>query len=204
LTFSASSLDISRPALIVGAAGRGSSIVRAAFAPCFVTVDAIVVANAVGSFSAVRKSVFACLRSYDGYISTNSRNTTAVHTWSRIRWKSKTLSAGSLHASHSRYHFFSRTGLPKRQTYFSFLSSFSGSRSPSSAISLFVRTRVVRLGTERWIEGEIEETRLLAKRRVFSRRRSGRLPRTTIELSVKSIASCWSYSTACKRASVYW
>jgi hypothetical protein len=57
---------------------------------------------------------------------------------------------------------------------------------------LFVRTSVVRFGTERCKEGEMVEIRLLARRRVCSRLRRGRLLSATRELSVKSMASCWS------------
>lgn len=113
-----------------------------------------------------------------------------IPTLSRILWKSNTLSAGSLHASHSRYHFFSRTGLPIRDRYFKFFISLSGSRSPSSDMLLLVRTSVVRLGADKCKEGEIEETRLLASKSVRSRFSRGKFPNTDIELSVKSIASC--------------
>jgi hypothetical protein len=59
-TLSASSLDISRPALKLGAARRGSSVVTAAaFVDCVETVDDIESASAVGKFSAVRKRDFA-------------------------------------------------------------------------------------------------------------------------------------------------
>jgi len=51
----------------------------------------------------------------------------------------------------------------------------------------------VRLGAERRREGEIADIRLLARRSVRRRLRRGRLPNVTILLSVKSIASCWSY-----------
>lgn len=115
-------------------------------------------------------------------------------TLSRILWKSRTLSPGNLQASHSRYHFFSRTGFPKRERYLRCLSSLSGSRSPSSVILLLLRTRVVRLGTDKCIEGDMAVIRLFARRRVRRRLRSGKLPSVTIALSVKSIASCWSYT----------
>ena len=42
---------------------------------------------------------------------------------------------------------------------------------------------------ERWREGEIEAMRLLASKRVRSRRSKGMLPRTRMELSVKSMQS---------------
>ena len=62
LTLSASSLDMNRAAFNVDAAPRGSSANRAAFVACVDTVVEIVVAKAVGSLSAVRKSDFpACL-----------------------------------------------------------------------------------------------------------------------------------------------
>ncbi len=65
LTFSASSFDISRPALIVGAACRGSSIINAALVACvFETVVEMVVASAVGRFSAVTNNVLPAFRSY--------------------------------------------------------------------------------------------------------------------------------------------
>lgn len=111
-------------------------------------------------------------------------------TLSLILWKSKTLSDGILYASHSRYHFFSRTGLPMRERYVSFLRSFSGSKSPSSQTLLLVRARVVRFGAERWRDGEMVDIRLLAISSVWRRFSSGKLPRVTMELSVKSIASC--------------
>ena len=57
---------------------------------------------------------------------------------------------------------------------------------------LFVRTRVVRLGTERCREAEMEDIRLFASSRVRKRRRRGMFPKTMMELSVKSIQSCWS------------
>lgn len=37
---------------------------------------------------------------------------------------------------------------------------------------------------------DMEDTRLLARRRVFNRRRRGKLESDVIELSVKSMASC--------------
>ena len=119
--------------------------------------------------------------------------TEGKRTLSRILWKSKTLSPGNLQASHSRYHFFSLTGFPKRLKYLIPLSSLNGSRSPNSEILLFVRTRVVRFGTDRCKEGEMVDIRLLARRRVCSRLRRGKLLSATRELSVKSMASCWSY-----------
>jgi hypothetical protein len=63
LTLSASSFDINRPALPAGAAGLGSSVVTVDFDVFVDTVEAIVVANAVGSFSAVRNIAFAVVRS---------------------------------------------------------------------------------------------------------------------------------------------
>lgn len=63
LTFSASSFDISRPAFPDSAAGLGSSMVTAAFAPCFDTVVDIVVARAFGKPSAVRNKDFPASRS---------------------------------------------------------------------------------------------------------------------------------------------
>jgi hypothetical protein len=115
-------------------------------------------------------------------------------TLSRIRWKSKTLSPGNLQVSHSRYHFFSLTGFPNRLKYLSPLTPLSGSRSPNSVKLLFVRTRVVRFGTDRCKEGEMLDIRLLARRRVCSRLKRGKLLSETRELSVKSMASCWSYT----------
>jgi len=58
LTLSASSFDINRPALAVGTASLGSSVVTAVF-ECVDTVVDIVVARAVGRSSAVRKSDLA-------------------------------------------------------------------------------------------------------------------------------------------------
>jgi hypothetical protein len=74
--------------------------------------------------------------------------------------------------------------------YFSPFSSFSGSKSPSSETLLLVRTRVVRFGTDRWMDGDIADIRLFANRRVRSRLSRGRFPSVMIELSVRSIASC--------------
>lgn len=51
----------------------------------------------------------------------------------------------------------------------------------------------MRFGTDRWIDGEIADTRLFARRRVWRRFSNGKLPSVTMALSVKSIASCWSY-----------
>jgi len=58
LTLSASSFDISRPALVVDRAILGSSVVTAVL-ECVDTVVDIVVARAVGRSSAVRKSDLA-------------------------------------------------------------------------------------------------------------------------------------------------
>ena len=55
-----------------------------------------------------------------------------------------------------------------------------------------VRTRVVRLGTDRLMDEEMDATRLLARRSVRRRLRRGRFPSAVMELSVKSMASCWS------------
>jgi hypothetical protein len=56
-----------------------------------------------------------------------------------------------------------------------------------------VRTRVVRLGTDRLMDEEMDATRLLARRSVRRRLRRGRFPSAVMELSVKSMASCWSW-----------
>jgi len=77
--------------------------------------------------------------------------------------------------------------------YFSPLSSFSGSNSPNSEMLLFVRIRVVKFGTDRWMDGDIEDIRLFANRRVRSRFSRGRFPSVVIELSVKSIARCYRF-----------
>lgn len=63
LTFSWSSLDIRRPAFPAKGAGLGSSVVSATLVDCVDTVVDIVVASAVGRFSAVRNSDLAVLRS---------------------------------------------------------------------------------------------------------------------------------------------
>ena len=55
---------------------------------------------------------------------------------------------------------------------------------------LFVSTRVVRFGTDKCKDGEMEDIRLFASSSVRRRRRRGMFPRTMIELSVKSIQSC--------------
>jgi hypothetical protein len=116
-------------------------------------------------------------------------------TLSRILWKSRTLSDGTRHASHSRYHFFSRTGFPSSERKVSARRCWSGSRSPSSASALFVSTSVRNPGVDVCSAGETEATRLFASRSVRRRRMSGKFPRTVTELSVKSMASCWSCST---------
>jgi hypothetical protein len=67
LTFSASSFDISRPALVGGAANLGSSVVTAVL-DCVDTVVDIVVARAVGRSSAVRNSDLAARRSCTRHI----------------------------------------------------------------------------------------------------------------------------------------
>lgn len=77
--------------------------------------------------------------------------------------------------------------------YFNPFSSFNGSKSPNSEMVLFVSIKVVRLGTDRWIDGDIADIRLLASNNVLSRLSNGRLPSVTIELSVRSMASCWSF-----------
>ena len=76
-----------------------------------------------------------------------------------------------------------------RERYRRDLRSLRGSRSPSSARLLFVRTRVVRLGTDKWRDDDMEDIRLFARRRVRRRRRRGIFPRTMMELSVKSMQS---------------
>jgi hypothetical protein len=52
------------------------------------------------------------------------------------------------------------------------------------------RTRLVRLGTEDASVGWMFATRLRAKRSVVMRGERGKLPRTWMSLSVKSMASC--------------
>lgn len=200
-TLSASSFDIRRPAFPGTATGRGSSVDTTCFEVCVAEVD-IEVASAFIRPSAVRKSFLEASRSCHFRREPQNHPLSALQwhggefceprTLSRIRWKSKTLSAGNLQASHSRYHFFSWTGFPIKLRYLSPLTSRNGSKSPNSVILLFVRTSVVRCGTERWIDGEIEDIRLLARRSVCSRLSSGRFPSATIELSVRSMASCWS------------
>ncbi len=118
------------------------------------------------------------------------------HTLSLILWKSRTLSEGILHTSHSRYHFFSFTGFPIKLMYFKYFSSFSGSKSPSSAKLLFVSTSDVRFGSEMCSAGETVDIWLLARRRVLNLRSKGKFASATIELSVKSMASCWSWKCA--------
>lgn len=54
----------------------------------------------------------------------------------------------------------------------------------------------MRLGTERCRDGDIDETLLFANRIVLSLFINGKLPNDTIALSVKSMASCWSYEQA--------
>ena len=62
-------------------------------------------------------------------------------------------------------------------------------------MALFVRTRVVRLGVERWREGDMLLMTLFARYSEQSRFKRGKLDRERIWLSVKSIASCWSFVT---------
>ena len=61
-TLSASSFDMSRPALPC-VAGLGSSVVTGGFDECVETVCEIVVASCVGRLSAVRNRAFAACRS---------------------------------------------------------------------------------------------------------------------------------------------
>ena len=51
----------------------------------------------------------------------------------------------------------------------------------------------MRFGVDKWIEEDMDDIRLFAIRSVWSRLSRGKFPSATIELSVKSIASCWSY-----------
>ena len=60
LTFSWSSFDMRRPALPVVGAAFGSSRVRTVLVECTDTVDAILVASAVGRPSGVTNKAFAC------------------------------------------------------------------------------------------------------------------------------------------------
>jgi len=85
-------------------AALGSSIVSTDLDECFDTVSETVVANAVGRPSAVTNSDLACARSL-----------------SLILWKSITLSAGNLQASHSRYHFFFAHGIAEQGYVFQML-----------------------------------------------------------------------------------
>jgi hypothetical protein len=196
LTRACSSFDMRRPALPVAGAALGSSVVTAALEAAEEIVSAILSANAFGRPSAVVKSAFAaCLSCESARHACRSMYDTVDwngRTLSLILWKSRTLSEGMRHASHSRYHFFSRTGFPSRERNWRWRRFWSGSRSPSSATLLFVSTSVVRPGAERCSEGEMEDTRLLASRRVRRRRSRGKFPRTPMELSVKSMQSCWS------------
>ena len=94
LTFSASSFDISRPALTVYAAGRGSSVVTTALDECVETVVDIVVARAVGRPSAVRNNDLAAWRSCIRHIVVSEPSTffflvlrvSTMRTLSRILW----------------------------------------------------------------------------------------------------------------------
>jgi len=176
LTLLASSLVKSRPAFPGATTERGSSAPATFFfAPVDTVVDNVVAREFMSPSAVKNKPLAACL------------------SLSRILWKSKTLSPGNLQVSHSRYHFFSLTGFPSRLKYLSPLTVLRGSRSPNSVILLFVRTRVVRFGAERCNEGEMVDIRLLAKRSVCNRLKRGRLLSATRELSVRSMASCWSY-----------
>jgi hypothetical protein len=150
-TLSASSFDMSRPAFAAADGARGSSVDTICFGACEETVVESVVPSALSRPSSVRKRAVDVLRSYTRTHepSSQTRERRARRTLSRMRWKSKTLSPGNRQASHSRYHFFSRTGLPSKERYLRLRSARRGSRSPSSANELLVRTSVVRFGTER-------------------------------------------------------
>ena len=80
--------------------------------------------------------------------------------------------------------------------------SFSGSKSPSSEMLLFVSTRVVRFGTERCRDCERTDIRLLARRRVRNRLIKGMFPSVIMALSVRSMASCWSCRTLDRKSAV--
>jgi hypothetical protein len=74
----------------------------------------------------------------------------------------------------------------------SFLHSFNGSRSPSSAMEFEVRTRVVRFGQLDAIVGAMLSILFRPSNNVRSRRRRGRFVSCRISLSVRSMASFWS------------
>ena len=89
---------------------------------------------------------------------------------------------------------FPATGFSDRLTCFNLVKFCSGSRSASSAILFCVRTSVLRFGIRSAIEGWIVVIRFRASRRLCSRGESGKLPRTEMSLSVKSMHS-WSLLT---------
>lgn len=194
-----SSSVINRPAFTWADAAFGSSALVAVFAAFEETVVDIVEARPVRRPSGVTKRDCAACRSLKYHkrsVSQKSRVSWGVyweeHTFSLILWKSSTLSEGILKIIHSLYHFFSFTGFPIKERYCNERSSRNGSRSPSSLIELFVKTKDERFGKDRCKPVEMEDIRLFARRMVRKRRRRGKLASETIELSVKSIASCWS------------
>lgn len=67
------------------------------------------------------------------------------------------------------------------------------SRSPSSVNALFVKINVARFGTDCCIDGWMACIELFANINVLSRGDKGRLERVVIELSVRSMVSCWSW-----------
>ena len=66
------------------------------------------------------------------------------------------------------------------------------SKSPSSAKALFVKTSVVKFGTDCCIDGWIAWIVLFARIRVRNLGDRGKLESAVRELSVRSIVSCWS------------
>jgi hypothetical protein len=85
---------------------------------------------------------------------------------------------------------FRVTGFSIRTRCVSLGSVPRASRSASSAKLFDVRTSVVRFGIDCAMVGWIWATRLRARRSVERRGERGKLPRSWMSLSVKSIASC--------------
>ena len=85
---------------------------------------------------------------------------------------------------------FPVTGFSNSDRCVRYLNELKTSRSANSATLLDVSTRVVRYGIAVATVGWMLDTLLRASRRVRTRGERGKLPRTVMSLSVKSIASC--------------
>ena len=85
------------------------------------------------------------------------------------------------------------TGFSNKLRCVSRWNCLNASRSASSAKLLAVRIKVSSCGIELCKDACIVLTRFRARRSVRRRGERGKLVRTEMSLSVKSIASCWSY-----------